>query len=293
MAIRGPSGFGSNMAPTLDLVEQFEYIDGTSGPLPMGTPSAPIYYTNPLDIYKNRDPRLLASVTVPFSKWRGNLIDVQAGIYDLGVKIESTSFSTLYNPTTHKIDPVNGTLHVVGSNGFAGTNVECTQTGFYVRKYMDDKLDQSLAKTGGSSQPYIEMRYAEILLNYAEAAAELGNIPEAKAKLNMVRNRAGIAALNDVDVTIDRIRHERFVELAFENHRYWDVRRWRIADKIWNNLSGQALRPYWDIQANAYRFERAPANTTFVKTFYPYLYYEMINTTEMSKNPNLVQNPGY
>ena len=291
VAIRGPSGFGSNMEPTLDLIEQFEYVDGTSDLLPMGTVSAPVYYTNPLDLYKNRDPRLLASITVPFSSWRGTVIDVQAGIYDFGVKIESMSYATLYNPVTHQLDATNGTLHVVGSNGFLSG--ECTQTGSYVRKYMDDKLDQALAKTGGSSQPYIEMRYAEILLNYAEAAIELAKVPEAKAKINLVRARAGIVALADADVTLNRIRHERMVELAFENHRYWDVRRWRIADQIWNNLSGLAIRPYWDIQANAYRFERKAANTQFVKTFPVSLYYEKINATQMTKNPNLVQNPGY
>ena len=201
------------------------------------------------------------------------------------------SFATLYNPTTHKVDAATGTMHVVGSNGFLSG--ECTQTGSYVRKYMDDKLDKSLAKTGGSSQPYIELRYAEVLLNCAEAAVEIGKIPEAKAKVNMVRARAGIAPLDDASTTLTRIRHERMVELAFENHRYWDVRRWRIADQIWNNLSGQALRPYWDIQANAYRFERKAANAQFVKTFPVSLYYEKINATQMSQNPKLVQNPGY
>jgi starch-binding outer membrane protein, SusD/RagB family len=201
------------------------------------------------------------------------------------------SYATLYNPATHQVDQVNGTLRVVGSNGFISG--ECTQTGFYVRKYMDDKLDRALAIRNGSTQPYMELRYAEVLLNYAEAAAELGKTADAKAKINMVRERAGIALLDDASTTVSRVRHERFIELAFENHRYWDVRRWRIAHEIWNNLSGQAIRPYWDIQANAYRFERAPANNRFVKTFEPKLYYEMINTGQMAQNPKLIQNPGY
>jgi hypothetical protein len=290
VGIRGPSGFGSNLAPTLDLVEQFEYIDGTSGPLAMGTTSAPIYYSNPLDIYKNRDPRLLATVTVPFSKWTDKLIDIQAGIYDNGVKTESMSYATLYNPTTHQIDNVNGTLHVAGSNGYVSG--ESTATGFYVRKYMDPTLAQALAKTGGSSQPYIEIRYAEVLLNYAEAAMELNNAEEAKAKVNMVRARAGIALLNDASTTLARIRHERLVELAFENHRWWDYRRWRISDKIFNNLWVKEIRPYWDIQANAYRFERAQAGV-YPKTFPPSLYYEKIATSQIATNEKLVQNPGY
>lgn len=290
VGIRGPSGFGSNMAPTLDFVEQFEYIDGTFGPLPMGTTAAPIYYANPLDIYKNRDPRLLATVTVPFSQWKGNVIDIQAGIYDNGVKTESMSYVTLYNPVTHKVDNVNGTLRVAGSNGFLSG--ESTATGYYVRKYMDPALSQALARTGGSSQPYIEIRYAEVLLNYAEAAMELNNLTEAKAKVNMVRARAGIALLDDAATTLSRIRNERLAELAFENHRWWDYRRWRLSDKVFNNLWVKAIRPYWDIQANAYRFERAQAGI-YPKTFPPSLYYEMIAGSQIATNEKLIQNPGY
>lgn len=290
VGIRGPSGFGSNMAPTLDMVEQFEYIDGTSGPLLMGTNTAPIYYSNPLDIYKNRDPRLLATVTVPFSQWRDNVVDIQAGIYDNGVKTESLSFSTLYNPATHQVDNVNGTLHVCGSNGFVSG--ESTATGFYVRKYMDPSLSQALARTGGSSQPYIEIRYAEVLLNYAEAAMELNNVAEAKEKVNMVRARAGIVLLDDASTTLTRIRHERLVEFAFENQRWWDYRRWRISDQVFNNLWVKAIRPYYDIQAKAYRFEREQAGV-YPKTFPPSLYYEMIDPSDITTNEKLIQNPLY
>ena len=290
MGIKGPSGYGSILNPVLDFIEQFEYIDGTSGPLPMGTPAAPVYYTNPLDIYKNRDPRLLASIIVPFSSWRGTVIDVQAGIYDLGVKVEAGAYSTLYNVTTHKIDNANGTLRVVGSNGLVST--DGTKSGCYVRKYMDPALERSLATSSGSSQPWIEIRYAEVLLNYAEAAVELGNIAEAKAKMNIVRARAGIAAVNDAAVTIDKVRHERMVELAFENHRWWDMRRWRIADKILNNTRLRSIRPYYDVQQNAYRYESGFAGTWY-KTFLPKVYYEMIANAELTKNPKLVQNPGY
>lgn len=290
VGMRGPSGFGSNMAPTLDLVEQFEYIDGTTGPLPMGTTAAPIYYANPLDIYKNRDPRLLATVIAPFSQFKGSVVDIQAGIYDKGVKTESMSYATLYNPVTGKVDNVNGTVRVAGSNGFLSG--ESTATGFYVRKYMDPALSQALAKTSGSSQPYIEIRYAEVLLNYAEAAMELNNLTEAKAKVNLVRARAGIALLNDAAITLSRVRNERLAELAFENHRWWDYRRWRLSDKLINNLWVQAIRPYFDIQAKAYRYERARAGI-YPKTFPPFLYYEMIANSQLETNEKLIQNPGY
>ena len=71
-------------------------------------------------------------------------------------------------------------------------------------------------------------RYAEILLNYAEAAFELGKPTEALDAINQIRDRAGIALLTSIDR--EKIRQERKVELAFEGNRYWDLRRWRTAE---------------------------------------------------------------
>ena len=157
---------------------------------------------------------------------------------------------------------------------------------------MDPTLDQSLVKTNGSSQAWIDIRYAEVLLNYAEAAIELNNVPDAKWAVNEIRNRAGIKLLTDAEVNIERIRHERLVELAFENHRYWDYRRWRVFDKILNNIWPTALKPYYDVQHNAYRFETGNAGR-YAKTFYTQVYYERINPADIAKNPKLIQNPNY
>lgn len=288
--IRSPEGYGSGINPTLQLVEQFENIDGTSGPLDIGTPGSPVYYDHPLDLFANKDPRLLATVIVPFSTFRGTTIDVQAGLYDLGNKYEAGNYDALYNVNTHQPDNVNGTLHIVGLNGLGGS--EKTQTGFYVRKYLNFNLDQALAKTGQITTPWIVFRYAEVLLNYAEAAVELGNIPEAKDKVNLVRARGGIALLDDADVTVDRVRHERLVELAFENHRWWDYRRWRIADDVLNNTWPMGLKPYYDVTQDAYRFEKSNVGP-YTKTFTPNLYLKAVPAAELAKNPKLVQNPNY
>lgn len=288
--VRGPDGYSSGGAPTLRLVEQYEQNDGTSGTLDIGTPSDPVFYDHPTDLFSNSDPRLLATVIVPFSKWRGEEIDVQAGLYDQGEKVQAGDYSVLYNPNTHEIDNENGTLHIVGKSGFGGS--EKTSTGFYIRKYLDTSLEQSQVRTNGSSTDWIAIRYAEVLLNYAEAAVELGNIEDAKEKLNLIRSRAGIATLDNEEITIDRIRHERLVELAFESHRWWDYRRWRIADQIFNNISVRSLRPYYDIQEDAYRFEiiDVPQAT---KNFNVSAYYVPIPAEELAKNPKLVQNPNY
>jgi hypothetical protein len=289
--VRGPDGYSSRMNPTLELVEQFEYIDGTPGQLKIEDELGnPVYYDHPTDLFKDKDPRCLATVIVPFSEFQGSVIDVQAGIYDQDVKYEAGDYSALYNPETHQPDNENGTLHIVGLSGFGGS--EKTQTGFYTRKYLDTDLPRSRATYWGSEQQWIDLRYGEVLLNYAEAAFELGNLEDAKWAVNELRARAEIRLLEDNEITLDRIRHERIVELAFENHRWWDYRRWRIADKVMNNTRFSALKPYYDLDAGAYRFEVDVAGR-FPKTFDVKVYYERIDLGEIAKNPNLVQNPNY
>ncbi|MEX2593166.1 MAG: RagB/SusD family nutrient uptake outer membrane protein [Anditalea sp.] len=290
-SIRAPTGFSSGIGPYLELVEQFEYVDGTPGTLKLKNPDgSPIFYEDPTDLFLNKDPRCLATVIVPFGTFRGTVIDVQAGIYDQGVKWEAGDETSLYNLTTHQPDNENGTIRIVGVNGFGSGSVEKTQTGFYIRKYLDYNMAQSRAAS--SDQAWIVFRYAEVLLNYAEAAVELDKISDAKWATNEIRDRAGIKLLDDAEVTLERVRHERLVELAFESHRWWDYRRWRISDKKLNNVRFTALKPYYDVQADAYRFETAVAGR-WHKTFDAKAYYERIDPGEIAKNPTLIQNPNY
>lgn len=286
--VRGPDGYGSGVGPVLEFVEQFELKDGSPGTLKIGTPSAPIFYDHPMDLFANHDPRLLGTVILPSSLWRGEEIDIQAGLFDQGVKIESGDPNVRYNPTTKRID-ANGTIKVVGSSGFGS---EKTQTGFYLRKYLDNTLARANVRTNGSSQHWVALRYGEVLLNYAEAAVELGKITEAKEAINEIRSRAGIILLTDGEVTIDRVRHERLVELGFESQSLWDYKRWRLTDRLYNNSPAGVLKCYFDIQANAYRFETSTVPNVF-KTFVPTSYYTAIPASELAANPNLVQNPGY
>jgi starch-binding outer membrane protein, SusD/RagB family len=289
--IRGPNGFSSRINPTLDVVEQFEYIDGSPGTLNIGTPTSPVFYTKAPDLFANKDPRLLASVIVPFSSFKGNVIDIQSGIYDLGNKVEG-AYTALYDPNTHAIS-ASGTIHVGGLSGPAGS--ETTQTGFCMKKYLDPNLAQSLVTnsgTTGSAQPWMMIRYGEVLLNYAEAAVELGKITDAKDKVNMIRSRAGIVQLDDADITVARVRKERMNELAFENHRWYDLRRWRQSDVLLTNWWPRMLKTYYDLQQQQYRFETGNAGR-YPKTFNPRVYYERIPPSELTLNPNLVQNPGY
>lgn len=299
--VRGAWGYSSRTNPTLELVEMFEYKDGSAGTLEITDALGdPVTYDNPADLYKDKDPRLLGTVIMPFSVWRGTVIDVQAGVIDdattetnvatvYGRKTVTTGdYNKLYNTATHKIGD-GGTQKIISTNGIGGG--ERSITGFYNRKYMNYNMPPNQAIGWNSTQSWIDMRYAEVLLNYAEAAIELDDDANAKTAVNLIRDRAGIVPLNDAEVTRDRIRHERQAELALENHKYWDIRRWHVGDQLIVNTKLSGLYPYYDLQADTYVFTKVPVGN--ILTFWPKLYYEKIDPSEIQKNPKLVQNPLY
>lgn len=114
-------------------------------------------------------------------------------------------------------------------------------SGYYLVKYLDDRIDHM--KGGNTSMNFQMMRYAEVLLNYAEAINEASNSAQnrqlAVAQLNAIRARAGITGTLDAtnftqEQLRERIRKERRVELCFEEHRFFDIRRWDIAKEVLN-----------------------------------------------------------
>jgi len=150
---------------------------------------------------------------------------------------------------------------------------------------------QNQAYGNNSTQSWFDIRYAEILLNYAEAAIELGKVADAKSAINQIRVRAGIVELTDAQITRDAVRKERNVELAFESQHYWDIRRWHIADQLILNKKFTALYPYYDLQNSAYIFTKVPVGNQY--SFLPELYYEKIDPGQISTDPKLIQNPLY
>src|SRR5690606_11343815 len=124
-------------------------------------------------------------------------------------------------------------------------------TGFGIMKYLDPEAD-NFTWFSESTTDYQIFRFAEILLNYAEAAYELGLAGDALWAINEIRDRAGVAPL--AGATRDLIRKERKVELAFENHRYWDLRRWRTAvTELTRTYTG--LRYIYDAASGKYRLD--------------------------------------
>ena len=136
------------------------------------------------------------------------------------------------------------------------------------------------------------MRYAEILLNQAEAAFYLGKKQEALDLINQVRERAGAKLYTLDQLTEENIRKERRMELVFEKHSFWDLRRWRIADKLMNNKKYTALCPYYIYDEGKYIFTKEEISTTY--TYDVKVNYAKVPDGEISKNPNLLpNNPGY
>lgn len=277
----GPSiGYGSRINPTLELVNSYENIDGTDGTLKFNDVNGnPIVYSSALAIFANKDPRLAATMILPNDAWKGTSVEVRAGLIVNGQTMTSGNYSDLYN-----------NQHIIGQWGIGGGG-ELSQTGFYVRKYLQPAYANTLVANNTSFQQYIDFRYAEVLLNYAEAAIELGKTSDAMSAVNLVRARAGIALLTSAEVTRDRIRHERQVEFALEPFRYWDLRRWRLYDKEFINTQFSAILPYEVLPGGGYEFQTKKVG--YPKTFTTNMYYEKIDPGQISTDPKLTQNPGY
>lgn len=273
--------------PVVELVEDFDYTDGSPGKLRINDKDGnPIQYQNPTDLFKNKDPRLLASIMVPFSKWHNGFIEIRKGIINGDKLITSTSLTETYGKQGNQIT-------IIGKDGILDMG-DPTKTGFYVKKFMSPT---EIPNYGYSETNWMVFRYAEILLNYAEACLELGiDVDQAKEAINELRRRAGVAELTSI--SLSDVRKERRVELAFENHRWWDLRRWRTADKVLNNALFHSLNPYlvWEEGKHPsemkyiFKIEPAPKSP---KTFLPKLYYVKIDAEQIRTNPLLIQNPGY
>ncbi|WP_413669619.1 RagB/SusD family nutrient uptake outer membrane protein [Mucilaginibacter sp. Mucisp86] len=249
--------------PSLNLVEAFEKLDNTYAPMATKDGSGnPIYYTDQLDMFAGRDARLAGTVLLPNGLFKGKRTEVYAG-YQLG---NGTVISSSDATITQDV-PGLGKVQVVGKDGPVNGAEFRTQTGFYIRKYLDPTVGSG-RRGRGSDVNFIRYRYAEVLLNAAEADAELGNYAEASGYINQVRLRAGLTTPLVLTAAnyFDRIVHERRVELAFEGHTLFDMKRWRIADAVWDGNSMSVA----DLVAN---IGKATKRSTQPFGLWPYKYY--------------------
>lgn len=254
---------GGRINPSLNLVQSFEKLDNSFAPLPVNDGSGnPIYYNNLTDIFEGRDARLAGTVITPGSLFKGRAVDIWAGYQLADGSILTGDDRGAQRPLPGTENPV----QVVGLDGPVPGKEFTAQSGFYIRKYLDPTPGAGSRGTN-SEVPFQRYRFAEVLLNAAEAAFELGQPDLAATYMNRVRARAGLTIpLTAAEITFDRIVHERRVELAFEGHLLYDMKRWRLATKRWD---GNKMTPA-DLVSN---IGKADKRSTQPYSLWPYRYY--------------------
>lgn len=278
-------GLGNHHGPYLEMVEEFEYVDGTSGKFDRKALQNKLW--NMDELWKGRDPRFYASIWTNGTPWRdavagafkGDTIDMHLGL----IKPDGEIIKS-------QADQYNG-INSIGDQLWAHASEGIVNSGFGIMKYLDPSTN-NMSWLCESRTDYQIFRFAEILLNYAEAAFELGRTADALDAINQIRRRAGIKELANIDR--DKIRHERKIELAFENHRYWDLRRWREAETaLTRSFSG--LQYIYDYNSGKFKvvvIDKVDGSTAS-PTFFNKNYYFPITKARRAANPNLVENPGY
>jgi hypothetical protein len=268
----GPNGYhnwGGN-TPIQELVDDYEMVDGSkfdwNNPTHAGAP------------YENRDPRFQASILYDQALWRPRPSDV-VSIDPVG-KIIIRSVETAPGVWNPGVDTRDGPIED-WNGGYSG---------YYLRKFVDPSVVHEYAAAGGNQEaPWHFFRYGEILLNYAEACIELGQDAEAKTYLNMLRDRAGMPDITESGAAlVDRYRNERRIELVFEQHRYFDIRRWMIApEAMGRNANGIVIT---DPLAGPVQYSR---NKIQDRAWNDKMYFLPIILDEINRNTELIQNPFY
>jgi hypothetical protein len=231
--------------------------------------------------YENRDPRFYASI-----------------LYDGAPWVEPPSFRAPYDKTGNiqtfeKVTTPDGEFSGIDTRNGPIEDWNGSYSRYYLRKF----IDPSMPPQERQETPYIYFRYAEVVLNYVEANIGLGLEDEARTYLNMIRNRAGMPDITESGSELmQKYQNERRIELFGEEHRYFDIRRWKIAPEVMTDAYGITVTA-----------EATDATDRSTYTNYSYSadrlvqqrgwddshYFSPIPKDELNRNSLLVQNPGY
>lgn len=270
---------GGSNQPSWEMVKAYPMLDGKKA-----GESTKYTYTDQL-FYKNRDPRFDKTIAYNGATWplNGNANYKLWTYYAAGKTVESTA----------------------------------SNTGFYTRKAINPTLEASQVQYAGTD--WIEIRFAEVLLNLAEAATGINQLDEAYTQLKAIRKRAGIEAGTDglyglkASMTraemFDAILYERQIEFAFEGKRFWDLRRWRLLDKTLNgkrrtgvtiNLKTTGVPADFattrdglkidDVYTNYFTIVTKQMDTKYAINWKPEYYFFAIPSAAIDNNPKLIQN---
>lgn len=259
----GYGGWGGN-CPLQELVDAYEVVkDGVASKFDWNNPEEK---ANP---YANRDPRFYATILYDGAKWMTRNVETYFDVDNNGTIIGGGK-DTKYGNDSWNASP----------------------TGYNMKKFMDEGY--ALNSWNFCARNWIHLRMAELYLNKAEALYNIGDEEGAREALKPVRERAGMPAITASGADLlEAIKHERRIELAFEEHRYFDVRRWKEAPKYFGStVHAITIKKYPDGK-KTYEVDKLRSDVGGDRKWDDKMYWLPITKSEMDKNPNLVQNPGY
>jgi hypothetical protein len=250
------NGWGSQTLPTQEAVDSYEMINGK----PITDPTSGYDPQNP---YVNRDKRFSASIVYEGSVVKGKVIHTGVLMPDDGLGLEGR-----------------------------------TVTGYYIRKFVDETIPFAELDFNGSKTSWKELRFGEVLLNYAEAQNEaVGADLSVYNAINQIRSvHGGLPALArglSKQQMFERIVQERKIELAFEGHRFWDLRRWNRAEQVLHDKYFHGMKITTDPVTNKLVYTVFELNNLPKQVFLPKHYLMPLPLAEMNKNKSLNQNQGY
>lgn len=285
----GPNGVDcwGSLGPLNHMVDSYEMKDGTkffehftiNNDKQYINTSSKFLNENP---YYNREPRFYANVLYDSAVWQPRDVPSLAARDPLGIFDRRTRI-------TMKPDGTKTEIHGIDTRKDPYFPDGGVYGGYVMKKFMDDK---SRGKVENNQNIWIYFRYAEILLNYAEACLELGDEETAAQYINMIRNR--VALPNFVGDITQALRHERKIELFGEESRFFDIRRWKILEETLSKVhynteiievrhTDGTIKTIWQLAPPA-----QPQNVPVKK-----MYWLPISRDELNKAPQLIQNPGY
>ncbi len=278
---RFASGQGSRCNPLLDFILNYENVDGSTVDYTQFF-NENYLYSSGWDIFKDKDPRAYGTILFQSAPFVNDIMQTYEGI-DTG-KVANTA-NIVNNPSLS----YEGVKQVGVDSRLVVGDDKTTNSGFLIRKWCDEP---NLPVPALQSQvDWTIMRLAEVYLTKAEAEFQQDNKDAAVTALNATRERAGISPVDESSISMQKIQTEWMAEFAFENKRYWDLNRWRIADQVLNHQF-EGLKIIWHKSSNQYYFlplKAEPSNRVFRQEHY---YLPMTNSM-INNSPVLVQNPLY
>lgn len=257
-------GWWASNGPSQNLVDDYDMINGEPAFIyPGGVKTInPDSGYDPQDPYVNRDPRFDATIIHDESTYHGD-------VHEMWVASDGES-------------------HGFDSYRQSGDN---PRSNYVLKKFMPG-ADVPLSWQEPYTNPWIVFRLGEIYLNYAEAKFELGDEGTAREYISKVRARVGMPKIPDEVVGEElrrRLYNERRIELAFEEHRYWDLRRWKLAMEVENQpIYGMDIFKDVDTGEKTY----SPVKL-LERQFEEKMYLLPIEADEILRNEGMEQNPGY